>query len=433
MGGKVTKEERDAVKFVKERLIAKIECYKGAIEARIVRQAILGSKKLAWKKEGEILAVEGEIATPFMLIEGAVYIGDFLRRRTGLLCTECFFNLGAFHGMTAATDCTILLLNPRVRNLDLRRDYLENFIRYVPIYPVAINRPQIHKMLDLSKLVQKCGEFWWSRSIAASALDRATGLWHADAQFDVIERPDYRDDIIEIMEYFNDQPRYIAVGKDDAPLVIQKSGEIPTNSWVLLAGNAEAQEDEIETITDDELVVILETNVCMQYPVDAEYRIMPGSIAVSIGRKTMLAIQFMKAFAMECAEAIDATNQSKLLKMKPGERIEEDKWFKGIILGGKLSLVALPPGRASEHEKIRRTIMEQRGSTMSNRKSCRIATELEYGFEKCGPFDEFVAMQPTWAIITTGIPQQDNSQCPSLKLSTIKESEEQINTHSIIR
>ena len=39
------------------------------------------------------------------------------------------------------------------------------------------------------------------------------------------------------------------VGKDDPPLVIQKSGEIPTNSWVLLAGNAEAQEDEIETIT----------------------------------------------------------------------------------------------------------------------------------------------------------------------------------------
>ena len=34
MGGKVTKEERDAVKFVKERLIAKIECYKGAIEVR---------------------------------------------------------------------------------------------------------------------------------------------------------------------------------------------------------------------------------------------------------------------------------------------------------------------------------------------------------------------------------------------------------------
>ena len=48
-----------------------------------MRQAILGSKKLAWKKEGEILAVEGEIATPFMLVEGAVYIGDFLRRRTG--------------------------------------------------------------------------------------------------------------------------------------------------------------------------------------------------------------------------------------------------------------------------------------------------------------------------------------------------------------
>ena len=97
----------------------------------------------------------------------------------------------------------------------------------------------------------------------------------------------------------------------------------------------------------------------------------------------MLAIQFMKAYRMNAADAIRAVNESWIFRLKSGERIDEDRWFKGIIFDGKVNLVAIPPGRASEFETKRRTTMNERGSTMSqDRKSCRIATSMEYGFER---------------------------------------------------
>jgi len=63
-------------------------------------------------------------------------------------------------------------------------------------------------------------------------------------------------------------------------------------------------------------------------------------MAVSVSRKTMLCIQFMKAYAMNAADAIKAVNESRIFKLQTGERLDEDKWFKGIIFYGKLNLLA---------------------------------------------------------------------------------------------
>jgi len=427
MGAKITKEEKTAIRHVNERIIAKVEMYRGSIEARSLKSVVLQSKKLVHKKQGEVLAQKDQLSTPFMLIEGTIQIQDFVRTRPGIFCAECFFDIASFYEIKASTECKLLMLNPKLRNLHLRPDMLEIFIRYVPIYPIAIHNPHVQKLLNITELEKKCRDTWWSLSIAASVLDRAVGLWQTDTQFDVQERPDFRDDIIEVMEYFNDVPKFISVPANSKPIVIQRTGEIPIYSWVLIAGTAQASDDAPDEaddiIADSDQVVILEQHVCMQLPIDSNYSIRPGSLACSIHRKTMLAVQFMKVFSMDASEAINAVVNSRIFHMKPGDRIEEDKWFKGIISWGKLSLIALPPGRASEFEKFRRTVIDQnRASTMSNRKSCRIATELTYGFEKCGEFDEFVAVQPTIGIITTGV-EQEVSENPA-KLSAIKESEE---------
>jgi len=126
----------------------------------------------------------------------------------------------------------------------------------------------------------------------------------------------------------------------------------------------------------------------------------PGSIVVSLNRLTLVAVQFMKTFNMEPHDAICAADQSYVVSLAPGERIDESKWFKGIIFMGKLKLVALPPGRASEAETVRRsTLMLRKDSEfttnltnitldiplpneMKPRRSCRIATILDNAFEK---------------------------------------------------
>lgn len=122
------------------------------------------------------------------------------------------------------------------------------------------------------------------------------------------------------------------------------------------------------------------------------FSIQPGSMAVSVSRKTMLAVQFMKAYGMEAPEARRAVNESRIFKLRAGERIDEDQWFKGIIFYGRLNLVSLPPGRASQFEVIRRSTIDRisKNKTVSNtrvsqtpeRKSCRIVTSMEYGFER---------------------------------------------------
>jgi hypothetical protein len=84
-----------------------------------------------------------------------------------------------------------------------------------------------------------------------------------------------------------------------------------------------------------------------------------------------------------CKILFTASKATNIIKLRTGEKIDEDRWFKGIIFIGKLALTAIPPGRASEFEKYRRTVIEQKGkATEKNRKSCRIATELDYGFER---------------------------------------------------
>ena len=93
---------------------------------------------------------------------------------------------------------------------------------------------------------------------------------------------------------------------------------------------------------------------------------------------------------MDSHEAILAAEKSYVVSLKAGERIEEPRWFKGIIFFGKLKMVSLPPGRASEHETVRRsTLMAptmegtmELGEVTKPRKSCRIATELETCLEK---------------------------------------------------
>ena len=94
---------------------------------------------------------------------------------------------------------------------------------------------------------------------------------------------------------------------------------------------------------------------------------------------------------MDVHDAICAAEQSYVTVLKKGERIDESRWFKGIIFFGKLKLVSLPPGRASEAEKVRRSTllltvdnptMDMTMDLPKPRKSCRIATELESAFEK---------------------------------------------------
>ena len=99
----------------------------------------------------------------------------------------------------------------------------------------------------------------------------------------------------------------------------------------------------------------------------------------------MLAVQFMKAFTMCAADAIKAVNESRVFSLHRGDRLDEDKWYKGIIFDGKLNLIALPPGRASEFEKYRRTVIKEsviKDREVSQRKSCRMSTYMDYGFEK---------------------------------------------------
>lgn len=313
------------------------------------------------------------------------------------------------------------------------------FIRYVPIHPIAIHNSKVKQLLQIDKLNEKYGKAWWRRSIAASVLDRAVGLASSEAKFDVSKRPDYRDDILEIMDHYDDVPKYISVPAQSDPVVIQSIGEVPICSWVLIAGTAEAKGDDQENcedgddndvITDSDRIAILEANVCTQYPAYATYSIQPGSIAASIGRKTMLAVQFMKAFTMCAADAIKAVNESRVFSLHRGDRLDEDKWYKGIIFDGKLNLIALPPGRASEFEKYRRTVIKEsviKDREVSQRKSCRMSTYMDYGFEKCGPFDEFVAMEPTIGIITTGVPNLDDmyTSDEEFKLATLQEETEE--------
>lgn len=66
------------------------------------------------------------------------------------------------------------------------------------------------QLLQIDKLNEKYGKAWWRRSIAASVLDRAVGLASSEAKFDVSKRPDYRDDILEIMDHYDDVPKYIS-------------------------------------------------------------------------------------------------------------------------------------------------------------------------------------------------------------------------------
>jgi hypothetical protein len=137
-----------------------------------------------------------------------------------------------------------------------------------------------------------------------------------------------------------------------------------------------------------------------------KFRIQPGSIVISMNRRALIALQFMKTFDMDPNEAICAAEQSYVMTLKSGQKVEESRFFKGIIFFGKLSLVALPPGRASEHETVRRSTLQAPSFTTDNlpkgppdspieksasatntqRKSCRIATVLETAFEKVDCF-----------------------------------------------
>jgi len=430
MGASITKEEKKATRYINERLFCKIEHYRTTQEARYARKLVFTKKKLLHKKEGDVLAVKGQLSASFMLISGTIQIGDFIKTRPGMFNAECLFSLESFQDIKALTACTILQFNPNCNNLHTKKDLFEKFLRYVPIYPIQIHNPKVRRLLNINELNQKYGSSWWSRSIATSFLDRTAGLSSFDPQFDVSKRPDFRDSILEIMDTYRDFPKFISVPAGGKPILIQEVGQVPNCAWILAAGTATAKDDEDpddpgDTITDMDTTVLLETEACLEHPAYASYRIEPQSIAISICRKTILAIQFMKTFSMSGIEAVEAVDASHILTLKAGDRIEEDKWFKGIIFHGKLSLVALPPGRASEFEKYRRTVIEQHQNRVSTRKSCRIATVLEYGFEKCGPFDEFVALQPTIVVITTGVPDLSSMYASDeVKLSTIKESEE---------
>jgi len=442
MGGKVSKEEKAAVRFVNERVHVPIQTHKSAREAVYIRGTVFNGRKLLHKKVGEVLAIKGEICAPFMLCEGSIRINGCDRTKPGIFGAECFFNLPSFFDITAITACTVLQLNPKCKTLHLRVDIFELFIRYVPIFPVPIHTSRIRLQLNIEEINKRHGKSWWRQSIAASILDRTVALSSSDAQFDVSKRPDVRDDILEIMQRYNDQPRFLFVPQNGKAVVIQKAGDIPSCTWLLICGTATASGDSNSqtdengnTITDSDRVAILENNLCMQQPASATYSIQPGSMAVSVSRKTMLCIQFMKAYAMNAADAIKAVNESRIFKLQTGERLDEDKWFKGIIFYGKLNLLALPPGRASQFENTRRTTIE-RGSTVSqNRKSCRIATSMDYGFQRCGPFDEFAAVEPTIGLITTGVETPDDivftveDNCQSgitQKLTAIRESQEEM-------
>ena len=84
------------------------------------------------------------------------------------------------------------------------------FIRYAPIFPIPIHTPKVKQLLNIKEINQKYGKNWWKLSIAASILDRTVGLSSTDAQFDVSKRPDFRDDILEIMEHYKENPNYIS-------------------------------------------------------------------------------------------------------------------------------------------------------------------------------------------------------------------------------
>jgi len=62
--------------------------------------------------------------------------------------------------------------------------------------------------------------------------------------------------------------------------VIQKAGDIPSCTWLLICGTATASGDSNSqtdengnTITDSDRVAILENNLCMQQPASATYRL----------------------------------------------------------------------------------------------------------------------------------------------------------------
>ena len=64
------------------------------------------------------------------------------------------------------------------------------------------------------------------------------------------------------------------------------------------------------------------------------FRLKPGSMAVGIGRKTLAAMQFLKTFSLDHMESTRLADQAEILELKPGERIDIDGYFRGIIYSG---------------------------------------------------------------------------------------------------
>jgi len=424
MGQKISLEEKFALDVV-DRLCQKIGRMRGVEQGEIMKRDILKKRKLKHIPANKVICEGGGKHSPFLLIRGKIRVGDYDVTRPGIFCMECAYGFPAISKITVVEETDIFKFNP---NADLKTamNTFHHMIMFCPIFPIKVHNATFKSYLFLKK--HKNDHNCWRRGIASALTDSILDLSSPDEQFDVAERPDYQQYIEQIMTYFNDAPRYISVPPDSDPIVLQRTGEVPTNSWLLAMGTIDIRDQdgdnaEDDCMTDSDVSCVLESETCTQTPSTKDYIVNPGSIVVSLNRLTLVAVQFMKTFNMEPHDAICAADQSYVVSLAPGERIDESKWFKGIIFMGKLKLVALPPGRASEAETVRRsTLMLRKDSEfttnltnitldiplpneMKPRRSCRIATILDNAFEKCGPFDEFQAITQSLVLISTGCEQ----------------------------
>jgi len=434
MGGSISKEERAARKFLNDRIFARIQEYIDRRESLYVNKLLLHGKKLVREKPGKIMASKGELCSQaFVLVEGAVKVNGLSRRRPALYCSECLFGVASPVDITIEEPSVILLLTKGQHTLYQRPHIMQIFTRYAPIFPAPLQNNHFRDRLRITAINQRQGEEWYQRAVAASLLDRYAKIYEINMPYNVYEI-DFRDELVAIIDKYKETPVFITVPSDkEEYMVLEEKGKVPERGWILLAGKAEAvdpsdEHDQAEILLDSDDVIITENNAILQMETTVEYRLKPGSMAVGIGRKTLAAMQFLKTFSLDHMESTRLADQAEILELKPGERIDIDGYFRGIIYSGKINLVALAVGRASEFETERRTVVQMRSSeqkvaenSITGRKSCRIATALESAFERHGPYDDFIAVAPTVCLISTGV---DQNQGEHPHLPAITESEE---------
>jgi len=435
MGGSITKEERAARKFLNDRIFARIQEYIDRRESLYVNKLLLNGKKLVREKPGKVMAIKGELCNQaFVLIEGAVKVDGFLRKRPALYCSESLFGVKSPVHIHIEEPSVLFMLTKGQHSLHLRQHIMQIFTRYVPIFPAPLEDNVFRERLKINTINSRQGTEWYHRAVAASLIDRYAKIYEINKPYSVYEI-DYRDELVAIMENYAETPTFLTVPNEKEDyMVLEQKGVNPQMGWILIAGRAEAVDptdelDQAETLSDADDVIMLETNAILQMETTVEYRLYPGSMALGIGRKTLLALQFLKHFSLDHFESIRLADRAEILELKPGERIKDDGYFRGIIYEGKLNLIALPVGRASEFETRRRTVgrnseinlPESTTDLGPDRKSCRIATELISEFERHGPYDDFVAVCPTVCLISSGTEQNRMGL-----LAAIAETEEEI-------